>query len=248
MTVIDLRWQRQLRRRFDRAAPRYAVGATLQHQAAEHLLASAVPAGCVLDVGCGSGHLARRLRARPGVTQVLALDISHGMLRAAAAPGLDCLQADAAQLPIRSGVIDQVFSNFALHWCPAATDVLRELRRVVQPGGCAHLMIPVQGSLHQAAETDTLHPASYWQRAAADAGWSLRQGTAAAWVEHHATPAAWLQALRDLGVTARRQAVTGLAGRAHRAALLQALEDRRTPAGIPLGYACWQACLVNPGA
>lgn len=250
MTVDAARWHAQLRRRFDRAAPGYGDGARLQQDSALQLLAVAAPSGRVLDVGCGSGLLARRLAAEPAVTRVLALDLSHGMLTVPdwqATPSLFRVQADAAALPLRDGCIDHLISNFALHWCLTPEPLLRELRRVVRAGGQGVLAIPVAGSLHDDPEAGTLRPTEHWQQAALAAGWQVRVSRLHQLQEHHPDASAWLDALRTLGVTARPAAPAGLAGRARLQALRQRLERLRTPAGIPLAYTVWTAVLVNPG-
>lgn len=249
------RWQSVLRRRFDRAADGYQRLALAQQASADDLLASLQPlslSGRVLDLGCGSGHLSRALAAVAGVDAVLALDISEGMLRvpewqeAGVAP-LHRLCADAAVLPLLTASMDVLTSNFALHWCPQPVALLRELRRVCRPDGLARLVIPVAGSLDgrttRAAAGASLRPVTDWQLAADAAGWQRAAEDTADYVEYHASPDAWLQALRAIGVTARRGTGQGLSGRAALTALRERLEASRTDAGIPLRYQVWRVTL-----
>lgn len=254
--VAEARWQTVLRRRFDRAAHAYQALAQAQRASADELLMSLrgeALRGTLLDVGCGTGHLARALAAEPGVTDVLAVDLSEGMLRAGdwrdgcdqVVPMLLC--ADAVNLPLASASVDVLVSNFALHWCPQPLLVLRELRRVLRADGCARLVIPVAGSLsgrsERAAEGAALRPMVDWREAALVAGWQCHGDDLADYVEHHADADAWLATLRAMGVTARRETGQGLAGRAALAALRERLESTRTPAGIPLRYKVWRATL-----
>lgn len=249
------RWQSVLRRRFDRAADGYQRLALAQQASADDLLASlhVLPLrGHVLDLGCGSGHLARALAATTGVDAVLALDISEGMLRApewqgvSAAP-LHRLCADAAALPLPAASMDVLTSNFALHWCPQPLALLRELQRVCRPDGLARLVIPVAGSLDgrtaRAAAGASLRPVADWQLAADAAGWQRAAEDVADYVEYHASPDAWLQALRAIGVTSRRGTGQGLSGRAALTTLRERLEATRTDAGIPLRYQVWRVTL-----
>lgn len=261
----ERRWQGVLRRRFDRAANGYQQLALAQQASADELLQSlqdlSLP-GRVLDLGCGSGHLARALAMLPGVGEVLALDISEGMLRApewrgamdaaagaagAGAAPLHRLCADAAELPLATGSMDVLTSNFALHWCSQPLSLLRELHRVSRPDAMARLVIPVTGSLdgrtERAAIGASLRPAADWRLAADAAGWRRVAEDVADYVEYHASADAWLQALRAIGVTARRGTGQGLGGRAALAALRQRLEATRVAQGIPLRYQVWRVTL-----
>lgn len=104
-------------------------------------LVDAVPAGArVVDVGTGTGRLLESLCAR--AEQVIGVDGSREMLDQArerlAANGLsdvDLRLGDMAHLPLTSGEVDVAIVNMALHHAPEPLAVLRELRRVLAPGG-----------------------------------------------------------------------------------------------------------------
>jgi demethylmenaquinone methyltransferase/2-methoxy-6-polyprenyl-1,4-benzoquinol methylase len=87
----------------------------------------------VLDIGCGTGDLARSLRRKGH--QPVGIDLSFGMLTAARAGGAPLVQADAAQLPIKSTAADAVVSGFAVRNFTDLTGVMNELGRVLGPGG-----------------------------------------------------------------------------------------------------------------
>jgi ubiquinone/menaquinone biosynthesis C-methylase UbiE len=100
--------------------------------------------GCadVLDVGCGTGALARDLaREMPG--RVVGCDLSRGMLRRAIAraPALAWTQGDALHLPFRERSFDAVTCTAAFHWFPDQRAALAEFRRVLRPGGCVALVV-----------------------------------------------------------------------------------------------------------
>jgi SAM-dependent methyltransferase len=90
----------------------------------------------VADVGCGPGHHTAALRAH-GV-RTIGVDLSAGMLRAG---GLaDVVQAGMRALPIRTGVLDGIWSHAALLHVPRilVPVALAEFGRVVRPGGALH--------------------------------------------------------------------------------------------------------------
>jgi ubiquinone/menaquinone biosynthesis C-methylase UbiE len=98
------------------------------------------PGARVLDLGCGTGVIARQLAARVGATgSVLGVDVSTTMLEVAKAhgthPTLRFEQGDATALQYEDGRFDQAIAARLLMHVPHPHAVLRELRRVVRPGG-----------------------------------------------------------------------------------------------------------------
>jgi SAM-dependent methyltransferase len=92
----------------------------------------------VLDVGCGTGVLAREALRRVGQEgHVVGLDRNDGMLAVAARtePGIEWRQGDAASLPSEDGSLDVVVSQFALMYFPDRVASLREMWRTLAPGG-----------------------------------------------------------------------------------------------------------------
>jgi len=97
----------------------------------------------VLDIGCGAGFdtlLAARQVGPHG--RVIAVDMTEPMLdktRAGAASlGLDNVEARqgfAEDLPVESESVDVVISNGVINLCPDKIAVMREVYRVLKPGG-----------------------------------------------------------------------------------------------------------------
>jgi SAM-dependent methyltransferase len=89
-----------------------------------------------LDVGCGTGALARVLAARLGPERVAAVDPSPAAVEACvcALPEADVRLASAERLPFGRAEFDAVLAQLAVDKLdgPAA---LREMRRVARPGG-----------------------------------------------------------------------------------------------------------------
>jgi len=132
-----------LPRHYDRAGAALSFGQDPRWRAA---LVAAVPVGLgdhVLDVATGTGMVAAALVRRTGC-RVTALDQSEQMLgglraRLAAdatlAARIEPLLAQAEALPFPDGAFDALTFTYLLRYVddPAAT--LRELARVVKPGG-----------------------------------------------------------------------------------------------------------------
>ena len=97
----------------------------------------------VLEVGCGTGLLLRRIaefaRSARGV------DLSPGMLEKARGRGLEVVEASATELPFAAGSFDVVCSFKVLAHVRDVRRALGEMARVVRPGGhvLAELYNPV---------------------------------------------------------------------------------------------------------
>ncbi|MFE2478745.1 methyltransferase domain-containing protein [Streptomyces sp. NPDC059389] len=106
------------------------------------------PGDRVLDAGCGTGRALTALRAAVGPAgTVLGADLTPQMLAAARRAGRDAegalLLADVARLPLRDGVLDAVFAAGLVAHLPDPEANLRELARVVRPGGRLALFHPI---------------------------------------------------------------------------------------------------------
>lgn len=90
--------------------------------------------GRLLDAGGGTGRVSAPLR--PVVGQLVVADISLGMLRQAHKKGyLHPVQTDAALLPFPDDIFERIMVVDSLHHFPRQRQVIRELTRVLAPGG-----------------------------------------------------------------------------------------------------------------
>lgn len=99
-------------------------------------LARAVSADAttVVDLACGSGPMSREL-AQEGRT-VIGVDLSEHELSLAAERGPGpWVRSDALRLPFRDGSVDVVTSSMGLVVVTPLSQVLREVARVLRPGG-----------------------------------------------------------------------------------------------------------------
>ena len=130
---------------FSRIAPRYDLMNTLMTAGQDALWRRivahtalnseyAAPSTAVLDVGTGTGKLARVIQEeRPGA-RVVGVDFTFGMLRAAP-HGLHLAAADALRLPFSNGRFDAIVSAFVVRNLADVTQGVAEQVRVLRQGG-----------------------------------------------------------------------------------------------------------------
>ena len=96
---------------------------------------AAGPGDRVLDLGSGTG-LAAAAAARLGA-EVVGVDFSPVMVAVAeqSHQGIDFRVGSVEELPFEEQVFDVAIANFALHHSGAPESVLREVHRVLAPGG-----------------------------------------------------------------------------------------------------------------
>ncbi|WP_329377557.1 class I SAM-dependent methyltransferase [Streptomyces sp. NBC_01716] len=141
------------------------------------------PGDSVLDAGCGTGRALRALRDVVGPRgTVLGADLTPEMLAAAVRSGRDAvgalLLADAARLPLRTHSLDAVFAAGLIAHLPEPATNLRELARVVRPGGRLALFHPIGRAALAARQgrqitPDDLRAEGTLRPLLAGAGWRL---------------------------------------------------------------------------
>ncbi|KJS83741.1 MAG: hypothetical protein JM58_12130 [Peptococcaceae bacterium BICA1-8] len=96
-----------------------------------------------LDVCCGTGELAFKIAKLVGTTgKITGLDFSENMLAVAkeklavsAAKNINFIQGDALELPFEENSFDAATNGFALRNVTDIPKAIREMARVVKPGG-----------------------------------------------------------------------------------------------------------------
>jgi arsenite methyltransferase len=96
------------------------------------------PGMAVADIGAGTGFIA--LGLAPLVRQIHVLDGSAAMLEVAHKnlaqfSNVVYREADGQTLPLPDGSLDVAFANMYLHHCPDPLAAIREMVRVLKPGG-----------------------------------------------------------------------------------------------------------------
>lgn len=214
-----------VQRQFGAQASAY-LGSAVHAQGPEFAELRAAVAACpgarVLDLGCGAGHVSYQVAPLAGA--VVACDLAPEMLALVAATarerGLDNIavaQGAAERLPFPDAHFDLVFSRYSAHHWNDVGLALREVRRVLKPGGRA-AFVDLAGAPRPLLDThlqtvevlrDPSHVRDYtpaeWLTLVAQAGLNPeRHGLGrlrlefASWVERMKTPAAMRVAIRAL--------------------------------------------------
>jgi malonyl-CoA O-methyltransferase len=93
----------------------------------------------ILDIGIGTANLSIRLAQMFPGAQVYGCDLAENMLRRAggkaAAGKLRLFAADVENLPLRVDSFDLAASSFTLQWLNSLDQAMREIARILIPGG-----------------------------------------------------------------------------------------------------------------
>jgi demethylmenaquinone methyltransferase/2-methoxy-6-polyprenyl-1,4-benzoquinol methylase len=135
---------RTVRDIFTRIAPRYDLmnrlmtgGQDLRWRREVIRRAGLHPHAALLDLGSGTGDLAREALSRQPSARVVAADFTLAMMRAGRRPAdpFAWSAADALRLPFRDSSFDAVVSGFLMRNVADSVAALREQYRVLKPGG-----------------------------------------------------------------------------------------------------------------
>jgi malonyl-CoA O-methyltransferase len=253
--VHELAYQRDKRavaQSFSRAADKYDAIAQIQASVRDALLSRCddEPAGCALDLGCGTGAALEFLRERYPTATLLSADIAEGMLQFAQAhhDGVTFITADAEQLPLADASIDRVVSSLALQWCESPAIWFAEIWRVLKPGGRAYIATLGTDTLSELyhawciADPAHVHVNAFvslqeLRLAATAAPWLHASIDEQLYCDHHASLRGVLRSIKDIGahnINAGR--ARGLTGRRQLLSLQQAYERFRCDGQLPVSY------------
>jgi malonyl-CoA O-methyltransferase len=248
---------RDVARAFGAASRGYEAAARLQAEVREELLSRLVllksPPQAALDRGCGTGAGARAIKRQFPRARVTAADLAAPMLEEARRHSrfwrpIHCTHADARHLPFEAATFDLVFTNLMLQWVQPLDAALREIRRVLRPGGL--LLASSFGPLTLqelraawAAADEGVHVNEFVDMH--DFGAALQRAGFAEPVldvdrhlRHYPDAAALMRSIKVIGahnVNAGRR--RGLTGRRAYGQMLNAYEQHRGAGGLP---ATWQ--------
>lgn len=145
----------QVRRHFSTHADEYDRYAVVQKRVVQRLLAQLPPRdladGPVIDLGCGTGELARQFSARFPEAPLIVADIAHRMSHCAMVqlPGALGIDADAVALPLHSGSCAIVLSSSMYQWVNDLERAFAENFRVLHAGGLFAFALFAEGTLNE---------------------------------------------------------------------------------------------------
>lgn len=140
---VSVNWSEELERLHEESGRDHFMDGWTRRAILERL-GDLSPAATVLDLGCSTGYLLEDLRGwRPQAT-LWGLDLVGAGLRKAheRVPDARLLRADACQLPLADRSVDAICSANLLEHVPDDRRALREIARVLRPGGRAAIVVP----------------------------------------------------------------------------------------------------------
>lgn len=154
---------RQVRQHFSSHAGEYDCYAQVQKRVVSELIsrlpADLSPCYPALDLGTGTGDLARKIRQLDPALPLVVADIAHAMSLVAAGrvTGATAIDADAEALPLRSESIGLLLSASMYQWVNDLPTAFQEVERVLKPGGLFAFALFGAGTL---TELRTAHTAA----------------------------------------------------------------------------------------
>ncbi|MDF1580726.1 MAG: methyltransferase domain-containing protein [Desulfuromonadales bacterium] len=212
---------RQVSRHFSAHAVEYDRYAVVQKQVVRRLLtllpSDAADLGPVLDIGCGTGELARQLSTRFPRLPLAIADIAHGMTCCAATQlaGVTAFDADAQALPVGPTRFGMVVSSSMYQWVNDLPGAFTENHRVLRPGGAfvfalfvadtlKELRVSYQQALDELGNPYPSHMQKFVgvaevRQALASAGFEAVRLETAYEVEHHPDVVTLLKNIKHIG-------------------------------------------------
>jgi ubiquinone/menaquinone biosynthesis C-methylase UbiE len=125
---------------YDRSMMQRLLMAPLHQLTIKQATATRPAPASILDIGCGTGQLLRRTARRFPQAHMTGIDASEDMVRVAQAlvpegALLRFVHAVAEQMPFDDGAFDVVVTTLSFHHWEDQPMALREVRRVLSPGG-----------------------------------------------------------------------------------------------------------------
>lgn len=250
----------KIAKNFGIASRSYDASARLQRYSGKHLM-NWLPNDnqlTVLDLGSGTGFFTNILAGK--YQHVIGLDMSKRMLNFAneqRTQNITWIAGDAYNIPLQDNSVDLVYSNLMIQWCNPISVVLKEVLRVLKPGGMFIFSTLVDGTLYElksswAQVDDDKHVIDF--KGEKEIIGCLNSSNSKV-VEHHVKNIVLeyenvlhlAHELKGLGANqVSEKANKGLAGKEKWQQMTKSYEDFQEPSGIyPATYNVFSGVLVN---
>lgn len=209
--------------RFSAAAPTYAEAASVQQRVADEManaLRGLSAPGRILEIGCGTGVLTRKLVEGFPQARITAVDVAPGMINQARSSfrdqAVEWVVQDARNYRSDNS-FQLIVSSSALHWLPPFAETFRHLAGMLSDGGHLVAALMVEGTLDALAEVRgrvvpgsppavRLPSVDAVLDAVSRAGLRLGGSEIRVFREKYTSVEAMLQGLRAQGVTGKAEA------------------------------------------
>lgn len=139
-------FKQQVANSFGNAASYYDTNASIQQEVADRLIASLkpwrdiIPAGPIIELGCGTGFVTEGLAALYPDRDIEAIDLAEGMIEFCNQKCFDyknvCFYVhDAEQIPYDTPHYAMTVSGFTAHWFKYPAQILARWLEITKPGG-----------------------------------------------------------------------------------------------------------------
>lgn len=260
---------------FHRQAEEYDAHAAVQKRVIARLLQILAAQGThparILDVGAGTGRLARSLADLHPATSLACVDLAPAMAQAtrrslAGRERTLVAVADAEALPFSPESFDLVVSTSTFQWLTTLDTAFAEARRVLAPGGLFVFSLFGGGTFRELKEsyraalstagregedrTQRFFTTAEVRAALEGAGFGVTALRVEDEVEHHPDVPAFLRSVRRIGAgNASPRTSRGLAERRVMVEMMRSYEERfRGPAGVPATYTVVYGVGIKPPA
>ncbi|MFZ0006518.1 MAG: class I SAM-dependent methyltransferase [Methanoregula sp.] len=117
------------------------------HKRVLNLVDAGYTPATIVDVGCGTGRLLRKARERWPHASLTGIDPAEGMVKKARIlmPDTVFIVSPAESIPLPDASVDLVFSTTSFHHWQDQAQGIREIRRILRPGGrfiLSDMMVP----------------------------------------------------------------------------------------------------------
>jgi ubiquinone/menaquinone biosynthesis C-methylase UbiE len=170
--VTDLHWSAELEALHEESSRDHFIDVLTRWALMRGIRPALKPGALVVDVGCSSGYLLADLRAEQPAATTVGVDlVAEGLRRAhAEVPDAPLLLADCLALPLQDASVDAIASANVLEHVADDEGALREMHRILRPGGLAAIVVPAGPGLYDAYDEHLGHERRYARRELARRG------------------------------------------------------------------------------